>query len=70
VHIRDIGRRSFVPVPILQVGKQARASAIPLRPSSRTSSIQLDGAFFTVNSGAPLLNDNGSVIFNGRFTTI
>ena len=25
----------------------------------------LNGAFFTVNSAAPLLNDNGSVIFNG-----
>jgi NAD(P)-dependent dehydrogenase (short-subunit alcohol dehydrogenase family) len=25
----------------------------------------LSGAFFTVNSAAPLLNDNGSVIFNG-----
>jgi NAD(P)-dependent dehydrogenase (short-subunit alcohol dehydrogenase family) len=25
----------------------------------------LNGAFFTVNSGAPLLNDNGSIIFNG-----
>src|SRR6201996_7547757 len=25
----------------------------------------LNGAFFTVNSTAPLLNDNGSVIFNG-----
>ena len=27
--------------------------------------INLNGAFFTVNSAAPLLNDNGSVIFNG-----
>jgi len=25
----------------------------------------LSGAFFTVNSAAPLLNDNGSVVFNG-----
>jgi NAD(P)-dependent dehydrogenase (short-subunit alcohol dehydrogenase family) len=25
----------------------------------------LNGAFFTVNSTAPLLNDNGSIIFNG-----
>ena len=25
----------------------------------------LNGAFFTVNSAAPMLNDNGSVIFNG-----
>jgi NAD(P)-dependent dehydrogenase (short-subunit alcohol dehydrogenase family) len=25
----------------------------------------LSGAFFTVNSAAPLLNDNGSIIFNG-----
>jgi hypothetical protein len=25
----------------------------------------LNGAFFTVNSAAPLLNDNGSSIFNG-----
>ena len=25
----------------------------------------LNGAFFTVNSAAPLLNDNGSIIFNG-----
>src|SRR5579862_4883271 len=25
----------------------------------------LNGAFFTVNSAAPLMNDNGSVIFNG-----
>jgi NAD(P)-dependent dehydrogenase (short-subunit alcohol dehydrogenase family) len=25
----------------------------------------LNGAFFTVNSAAPLLNDNGSVVFNG-----
>jgi len=25
----------------------------------------LNGAFFTVNSSAPLLNDNGSIIFNG-----
>jgi NAD(P)-dependent dehydrogenase (short-subunit alcohol dehydrogenase family) len=25
----------------------------------------LTGAFFTVNSAAPLLNDNGSIIFNG-----
>jgi NAD(P)-dependent dehydrogenase (short-subunit alcohol dehydrogenase family) len=27
--------------------------------------INLSGAFFTVNSAVPLLNDNGSVIFNG-----
>jgi NAD(P)-dependent dehydrogenase (short-subunit alcohol dehydrogenase family) len=27
--------------------------------------INLNGAFFTVNSAAPLLNDGGSVIFNG-----
>ena len=27
--------------------------------------INLTGAFFTVNSAAPLLNDNGSIIFNG-----
>jgi len=27
--------------------------------------INLSGAFFTVNSAAPLLNDNSSVIFNG-----
>ena len=27
--------------------------------------IDLNGAFFTVNLAAPLLNDNGSVIFNG-----
>ena len=27
--------------------------------------VNLNGAFFTVNSAAPLLNDNGSVIFNG-----
>src|SRR5580658_6730191 len=27
--------------------------------------INLNGAFFTVNSAAPLLNDNGSIIFNG-----
>src|SRR5579872_2345237 len=25
----------------------------------------LNGAFYTVNSAAPLLNDNGSIIFNG-----
>src|SRR6202008_200436 len=25
----------------------------------------LNGAFFTVNSAAPLINDNGSIIFNG-----
>jgi NAD(P)-dependent dehydrogenase (short-subunit alcohol dehydrogenase family) len=25
----------------------------------------LNGAFFTINSAAPLLNDNGSIIFNG-----
>jgi NAD(P)-dependent dehydrogenase (short-subunit alcohol dehydrogenase family) len=25
----------------------------------------LSGAFFTVNSAAPLLNDNGSIVFNG-----
>src|SRR6202047_4785331 len=25
----------------------------------------LNGAFFTVNSAAPLMNDNGSLIFNG-----
>jgi NAD(P)-dependent dehydrogenase (short-subunit alcohol dehydrogenase family) len=25
----------------------------------------LNGAFFTVNSAAPMLNDNGSIIFNG-----
>ena len=25
----------------------------------------LNGAFFTVNSAAPLLNDNGSIVFNG-----
>jgi NAD(P)-dependent dehydrogenase (short-subunit alcohol dehydrogenase family) len=25
----------------------------------------LDGAFFTVNSATPLLNDNASIIFNG-----
>ena len=25
----------------------------------------LNGAFFTVNSAAPLMNDNGSIIFNG-----
>jgi NAD(P)-dependent dehydrogenase (short-subunit alcohol dehydrogenase family) len=25
----------------------------------------LNGAFFTVNSAAPLLNDNASIIFNG-----
>jgi NAD(P)-dependent dehydrogenase (short-subunit alcohol dehydrogenase family) len=27
--------------------------------------IDLNGAFFTVNLAAPLLNDNGSIIFNG-----
>ncbi len=27
--------------------------------------INLNGAFFTVNSAAPLLNDNASIIFNG-----
>src|SRR5271155_2649208 len=27
--------------------------------------INLNGAFFTVNSAAPLLNDNGSIVFNG-----
>jgi NAD(P)-dependent dehydrogenase (short-subunit alcohol dehydrogenase family) len=27
--------------------------------------INLNGAFFTINSAAPLLNDNASVIFNG-----
>jgi NAD(P)-dependent dehydrogenase (short-subunit alcohol dehydrogenase family) len=27
--------------------------------------INLNGAFFTVNSAIPLLNDNGSIIFNG-----
>jgi NAD(P)-dependent dehydrogenase (short-subunit alcohol dehydrogenase family) len=27
--------------------------------------INLNGAFFTVNSAVPLLNDNGSIIFNG-----
>src|ERR1700678_3542822 len=27
--------------------------------------VNLNGAFFTVNSVAPLLNDNGSIIFNG-----
>jgi len=27
--------------------------------------INLNGAFFTVNAAAPLLNDNGSIIFNG-----
>src|ERR1700678_2097309 len=27
--------------------------------------VNLNGAFFTVNSAAPLLNDNGSVVFNG-----
>jgi NAD(P)-dependent dehydrogenase (short-subunit alcohol dehydrogenase family) len=30
----------------------------------------LNGAFFTVNAAAPLLNDNGSIIFNGSVTTI
>ncbi len=30
----------------------------------------LNGAFFTVNSAAPLLNDNGSIILMGRYTTI
>ena len=29
----------------------------------------LDGAFFTVNSAAPLMNDNGSIIFNGSVHT-
>ena len=29
----------------------------------------LNGAFFTVNSAAPLLNDNGSIIFNGSVHT-
>jgi len=29
----------------------------------------LSGAFFTVNSAAPLLNDNGSIIFNGSVHT-
>jgi hypothetical protein len=28
VHIRDIGRRSFVPAPILQVGQRDFAEAI------------------------------------------
>ena len=28
-------------------------------------SINLNGVFFTVNSAAPLLNNNGSIIFNG-----
>jgi NAD(P)-dependent dehydrogenase (short-subunit alcohol dehydrogenase family) len=27
--------------------------------------INLNGAFFTINSAVPLLNDNGSIIFNG-----
>jgi NAD(P)-dependent dehydrogenase (short-subunit alcohol dehydrogenase family) len=27
--------------------------------------VNLNGAFFTVNSAVPLLNDNGSIIFNG-----
>ena len=30
----------------------------------------LNGAFFTVNSATPLLNDNSSIIFNGSCTTI
>jgi NAD(P)-dependent dehydrogenase (short-subunit alcohol dehydrogenase family) len=30
----------------------------------------LNGAFFTVNSAAPLLNDNGSIIFNGSAATL
>ena len=29
----------------------------------------LNGAFFTVNSAAPLMNDNGSIIFNGSVHT-
>ena len=29
----------------------------------------LNGAFFTVNSAAPLMNDNGSIIFNGSVYT-
>jgi len=30
----------------------------------------LNVAFFTVNSAAPLLNDNGRIIFNGRYRTV
>ena len=30
----------------------------------------LNGAFFTVNSAAPLMNDNGSIIFNGSVQII
>jgi NAD(P)-dependent dehydrogenase (short-subunit alcohol dehydrogenase family) len=29
----------------------------------------LNGAFFTVNSAVPLMNDNGSIIFNGSVHT-
>jgi NAD(P)-dependent dehydrogenase (short-subunit alcohol dehydrogenase family) len=31
----------------------------------RVVNTNLNGAFFTVNSASPLLNDNGSIIFNG-----
>ena len=41
----------------------------PARPTKRAFEnivhTNLNGAFFTVNSAAPLLNDNASIIFNG-----
>ena len=50
----------------MQASVAARRRAVPTRLSlENVIRTNLNGAFFTVNSAAPLLNDNASIIFNG-----
>jgi NAD(P)-dependent dehydrogenase (short-subunit alcohol dehydrogenase family) len=51
------------PMPELAAGRQRRATDEAV--FENIIHTNLNGAFFTVNSAAPLLNDNASIIFNG-----
>jgi NAD(P)-dependent dehydrogenase (short-subunit alcohol dehydrogenase family) len=61
---RDFGRLDIV-FANAGIGGNTQAGATDEAVFENFVHTNLNGAFFTVNSAAPLLNDNASIIFNG-----
>jgi len=61
---RDFGKLDIV-FANAGIGGQTPTSATDEAAFENIIHTNLNGAFFTVNSAAPLLNDGGSIIFNG-----
>lgn len=61
---RDFGRLDIV-FANAGIGGRTVTGATEEAAFEKIIHTNLNGAFFTVNSAAPLLNDNGSIVFNG-----